>query len=281
MENTENIGGASPGDILKRCREFHGMTLNDAAETTKISADHLQALEENSCDQFTSLAYLKGFARIYATSLGLNPDNIIRLYTKIYTEDNSIDGSATTSYISTKKKKSSRLLIQKLLIPVVLLVLILITSTFINRNQLSHTSPPQIIIKPVIVAPIVQKQLSSSTILETSQNTKEQTEEVMVEKQELTIKEPATTAPQEINKGFVVSLKIIRNTILTVTVDSMESQQHEMTTGDRIEWKGSSHIILELGDAGAVEAQLNGKLLPPLGGDGASKVITISENGVK
>ena len=51
----------SPGAILKRCREYHNLSLEDAEESTKIGANYLLALEEDQVSQFSSLAYLKGF----------------------------------------------------------------------------------------------------------------------------------------------------------------------------------------------------------------------------
>jgi len=74
----------SPGAILRRCREYHDLSLEEAEESTKIGANYLLALEEDQVSQFSSLAYLKGFLRIYATYLGLNPDDMIRLFEKLY-----------------------------------------------------------------------------------------------------------------------------------------------------------------------------------------------------
>ena len=69
-----------PGAILKRCREYHGITLNDVAEATKIGVNYIEALEGDKLGEFASLAYLKGFLRIYSTHLGLNPEDMLRLY---------------------------------------------------------------------------------------------------------------------------------------------------------------------------------------------------------
>ena len=54
----------SPGAILRRCREFHGISLEEASETTKIGISHLKALEEDLIREFANQAYLKGFLRI-------------------------------------------------------------------------------------------------------------------------------------------------------------------------------------------------------------------------
>lgn len=79
----ETLGG-SPGAILRRCREFHGITLEETSETTKIGISYLKALEDDQIREFANQAYLKGFLRIYATFLGLNSDDIARMYAKLF-----------------------------------------------------------------------------------------------------------------------------------------------------------------------------------------------------
>lgn len=280
--NNETIASPSPGEILKRCREFQDMTLEDAADATKISADHLQALEENRCDQFASLAYLKGFARIYATSLGLNPDDIIKLYARLYCAEDPAMATSPSSKSAAKKKKRSGFPLQKLIIPAVLLLLIVITSIIVNRSPVRQSPVPPPASHPPAVAHIVQTKPSSSRMPISAPDKKKQLTESSRDNQEhLPATTPVVLPRQETRKGFIVSLKIVRNSSLTVTIDSSSPQHHEMTAGDHIEWRGDSQITLELSDAGAVEAQLNGKPLAPLGGEGIPKVVTVREDGVK
>ena len=75
---------SSPGTVLRRCREFHGITLEEASEATKIGLSYLKALEDDRIDQFANQAYLKGFLRIYAAYLGLNSDDVARMYGKLF-----------------------------------------------------------------------------------------------------------------------------------------------------------------------------------------------------
>jgi len=257
------------------------MNLEDAAEATKISSEYLQALEENRISQFASLAYLKGFVRIYANSLGLNPDDIIRLYEKMYSNKDQND-VLTDSTVSIGKKGISRFPFQKLMIPAILLLLIIITSVFINRHsppsRLQQPKPEQ----PPSPATSVYSPLSSSRmpspLPEKGVPLNEQkppVENVMPQKN--------STAPSEAQErtGFIVSLKIVRNCSLNVTVDTSAPQQHDMTAGDHIEWQGNDRIDLELSDAGAVEASINGNSLPAFGGEGTHKNITLTKDGIK
>lgn len=285
MENEPLSSGnqtqASPGEILKRCREFHDISLESAAEATKISADYLQALEENRITQFASLAYLKGFVRIYANNLGLNPDDIIRLYEKMYSGN---DGNQTSSRspLSAKKKGAFRFTFQKLAIPLTLLLLITITSAIINHTSDTPRTQQPATAQPAPAPAGIQKPVSSSRIAQPATEKQPVSNEVKQPAESVAPqKNSAPPAAVQDHTGFIVSLKVLRNCSLIVTVDSSAAQQHDMTAGDRIEWQGNDQILLELTDAGAVEGAINGKQLPAFGAEGARRNITLTRDGIK
>jgi len=84
VSSVPEAGSGSPGSILRRCREFHDITLEEASETTKIGLSHLKALEDDRIGEFANQVYLKGFLRIYATYLGLNSEDIARMYSRLF-----------------------------------------------------------------------------------------------------------------------------------------------------------------------------------------------------
>ena len=71
---------ATLGEILKKVREGKDISLERAAAETKVSFHHLRAIEEEKWDALPAKPYVKGFLRIYANYLGLNPDRIIGQY---------------------------------------------------------------------------------------------------------------------------------------------------------------------------------------------------------
>ena len=56
---------------LRLGREARGLTIQQAAEITKIRTDHLRALEEGHYDTFSAPVYIRGVVRTYATLLRL------------------------------------------------------------------------------------------------------------------------------------------------------------------------------------------------------------------
>lgn len=66
----------SPGDILRSKREEKKISLEQAALETNIRIQFLQAIEEGHMGAISSQAQLRGFIRLYASYLGLNPLDI-------------------------------------------------------------------------------------------------------------------------------------------------------------------------------------------------------------
>lgn len=270
----------SPGVILKRCREYHDITLEEAAAATKIGENYLAALEDEQLKVFASQAYLKGFLRIYATYLGLSPDDMIRLYEKLYGIDRTRDErpAGTVAKAPSPRKKFP---LQKLALPVFFLVLILIASAIVNRPPAPR--PPavrQAVAVPPTAAPAVQKTRSSAVQPPAA---KKPVEAVAERRTDPVPPVPGSTAknPTENPKGFIVRMRVIQSGTLTVTIDGSPSQGYELVVGDSIEWKADKNITLELSNAGGVEAELNGKQLKPFGQVGKPLVIVLDADGIR
>ena len=70
------------GEQLKKERENRKKSLADIAKATKISKIVLAAIEEEQYESLPPLSYIKGFLRIYAGELDLDPDEIVEGYIK-------------------------------------------------------------------------------------------------------------------------------------------------------------------------------------------------------
>lgn len=67
----------SPGTILRNRREEKKLTLEQAAEGTNIRIHFLQAIEEDRLGAIASQTQMRGFTRLYASYLGLSPQEIL------------------------------------------------------------------------------------------------------------------------------------------------------------------------------------------------------------
>jgi hypothetical protein len=71
---------AELGNTLSRARRARGITLEDAERDTHVSRRYLQALETEDFTIFPAPVYARGFLRTYSRYLGLNPEELIRIF---------------------------------------------------------------------------------------------------------------------------------------------------------------------------------------------------------
>lgn len=77
METVGNQGGGSPvGERLRAAREAKGISLQEVANTTRIPIRHLEYIEKGEWAALPAATYSVGFARSYATSVGLDPAEV-------------------------------------------------------------------------------------------------------------------------------------------------------------------------------------------------------------
>jgi len=74
----EKSDNASVGSQLSVARLRHGWTIEEAAARTRLHPNVIRNLEADRFDKLPSLAYIRGFLRIYARELGLDPKAILR-----------------------------------------------------------------------------------------------------------------------------------------------------------------------------------------------------------
>jgi cytoskeletal protein RodZ len=71
---------SSFGEKLRVLRESREITLDEIAESTKISKRYLQALERNEFEELPGGVFAKGYIRTYAEYLGVNPEPLLEAY---------------------------------------------------------------------------------------------------------------------------------------------------------------------------------------------------------
>ena len=74
------MGAARVGAELRAARQRLGWQLPDVAAGLRIRLNYLEAIEEGRLSELPGYAYAMGFVRTYATSLGLDPDEVSRRF---------------------------------------------------------------------------------------------------------------------------------------------------------------------------------------------------------
>jgi cytoskeletal protein RodZ len=72
----------SIGQTLREARERKDVSESEAAAATRIKVQHIQALEHNEFDAIAAPIYVKGFLKLYAEYLGIDPNPLVDAYTR-------------------------------------------------------------------------------------------------------------------------------------------------------------------------------------------------------
>jgi cytoskeletal protein RodZ len=72
------------GDLFSEKRKEKKLSLKEVESATSIRTNYLEAIEKGEVEKLISPIYAQGFARQYATFLGLDGDKIITEYTEVF-----------------------------------------------------------------------------------------------------------------------------------------------------------------------------------------------------
>jgi cytoskeleton protein RodZ len=259
----------SVGSYLRESRESRGISLDDAAQVTRIGRNYLLALEEERFDILPNPAYTRGFIRAYASFLGISGDKAIAMYEsaafpavpetpehKGYVSHNVHDDTSRASFH------------WQWVVPVFLLALVIVAS-YLFRDQ--ETGKEKIPAVPTAVLAVH----TAPAAVQLPRSSAARPIEQAAERDDKGAGDSIPTGTLSQPGGIVLKLKVNQDSSLNVTIDGMISQQYDLKAGDLIEWKADKVITLELGNAGGIEAEFNGKPLKPFGEPGKSAHVVL------
>lgn len=256
------------GKWLKNAREQRNETIENVSRITRIGRPYLEAIEDGDISRLPEKAYTRGFVRLYASHLGLDADEAMRIIDNIPQAKAGIKQSTDrSSEPATVAPPSSRKI--NFLIPsTLLIILILSVSSFylLNMNGRSVQTAANKQEHPL------QQNVPSSAI-----------EENKPKPQQDHLKPVAVETSGNIPKrdGLILRLKAVNDCKMQITIDGSVSQEYNLSTGDLVEWKATSDFQLDLDNASSVEAELDGIPLKPLGDQGKATHLIISKNGIR
>ena len=256
------------GVYLRETREARGLCLDDAAKVTRIGKNYLEAIEAGKFDKLPNLAYVKGFLRIYAGYLGLSGDTVVGMFERDIVPRPPLSISESASSPEDTPPRSGK---GRWLIPFMLLILVLVVAYLLDDKQQSLPPAPQVpsSTPPAnVTVPVLPVRTSVTVPLNPAANLPELPPTDIV---------PPTS--EQSGSGIVLRLKINQDSWLNITIDGSISQQYDLKAGDLIEWKGERLFSLDVGNAGGIEGEFNGKPLKSFGEPGKTAHIELKADG--
>lgn len=105
------------GELLKETRISKDKSVEEIAAKIKIKPEYITFLEKNDFDSLPSGTFAKGILRKYAATLNINPDTVIAMFRRDFTEDES--GHILPKGLIEPVSKSSRVIPINLILVVV------------------------------------------------------------------------------------------------------------------------------------------------------------------
>jgi cytoskeletal protein RodZ len=258
------------GSYLKEVRESKGIGLEEAAGVTRIGKNYLLAIEGDTFDKLPSAAYIKGFLRVYAGYLGLSGEEIVAIYDKSRASQQSQHGRDADKDEPQREDKAATSTPGRWLAPLFLLVAVVVAAYIVGDKEGKREKEPNPATKQSQLAthsaPVqaarssASQKAGSAAVTDTRENV-------------------AVAADKGLQAGIILRLKVNQDCWLNITIDNTVSQQYDLKAGDLIEWKGEKVFTLDIGNAGGIEGEFNGRHLGAFGEQGKAAHVTLKAQG--
>lgn len=296
MSESKPVSDKSVGVILRLAREEKGLTLEHVSKATKIHVNVLKAIES---DDFKPLGgvYAKSFLRIYADYLGVDKEDAVRRYelaTGGAPVSKKIIFPGEPKAVSTPTPGIDWVGIvfawfKK--VPWKWVVLVLVSYgvvaggvKFIHSrkkpasvvSKASVSAKTKASKKEALVTPVKPQPVKSAAVVPSAAPV---VARVPVSEKAAELK-PAPP-PQKPKEKIVLVMKARERTWIQVKVDGKIVFQNVLAKGSAESWQAAERIDLWIANAGAIQLELNGKMLEKIGRKGQMlKNVVVTRSGL-
>ena len=230
------------GSTIRDAREAARISLESLSDSTSIRMGLLTEMEDNNFKHCGGDTYARGHLRNIANRIGLNPQILLDLYDDQHsTEKRAMQDLLVENNIMQvpREKKTISWKVPALISVTVLFVIA--SAQIITSNQSSSPAP----------APTVSSSKSAAPT------------------QSAAPSESVAPAPAVTSKSGPVSLTLVAsrgNSYIHIIVDGKTAEKGSMFQGETKSFTGKNVVSIYLSNPAGLDLTLNGKQLPPLGG---------------
>ncbi len=234
------------GSTIRDAREAARISLESLSDSTSIRMGLLTEMENNNFKHCGGDTYARGHLRSIANRIGLNPQILLDLYDDQHsTEKRAMQDLLVENNIMQvpREKKTISWKVPALISVTVLFVIA--SAQIITSNQSSSPAPAPTVSSSKSAAPAPTPSQSAATT------------------------ESAAPAPAVTSKSGPVSLTLVAsrgNSYIHIIVDGKTAEKGSMFQGETKSFTGKNVVSIYLSNPAGLDLTLNGKQLPPLGG---------------
>jgi cytoskeleton protein RodZ len=253
------------GSKLREARERRGITLREIANTTKISVSALEALERNDISRLPGGIFSRAFVRSYANEVGLDPEQTIQEFIAQFPHDSVTAGHPTSEQsddneVHESNRRMATVFVRLVAISVPIVAAVLYFSRGGRPTPGPETAPasqsPELPAVPPPAQPEAASLPNASSLPPSAADGRT----------------PAVIKTAPSAQRLTVALVATGPCWISATVDGERVVERELRAGERQIFVGRD-IVLNVGDAAAVDVTLNGVGARRLGNSG--QVVTV------
>ena len=230
------------GSTIRDAREAARLSIESLSESTSIRMGLLNEMENNNFSHCGGDTYARGHLRNIAARVGINPQVFLDLYNEEHsTEHRAIQDLLVENNVMQVPREEKTLSWK---VPAIISIAVLVVIGFVQIVISNQSSDTPVITQPTVAA-------SANPTPATSQVPAAQVS-------------PSIT-PQ--SGPIILTIAATRgNSYIDIVVDGKHVSKGSFFQGDSKTFQGNTAISIYLSNPAGLDLTLNGKQLPPLGG---------------
>jgi cytoskeleton protein RodZ len=240
----------SLGETLRQARLDRGVSLTDAENETRVRRRYLESLENEDYSALPAQVYTRGYIRTYARYLGLDPEATLDLYSPGRTREERSAIRPATPRLSGGQPVSLQIF---LWLAGGLLLVFCGAYLWTQYNSFKDSVSSA---DPTLRAPIASAEPVATV------GPSPQIPGQSVSAGPVGSPAPASPTPE---RGIVLDLRTTDRTWMEVWVDGTSQLQTTLPAGSTRSFTANSQVRIRVGNAGAVQASVNGESQGALG----------------
>ena len=259
VEDLEELANEDIGEALRRTRVHYGKSLKDVEKVLRIRSSQIDAMERGDMTNLPGRVYAIGFVRSYAEFLDIDGDKVVKLFKAQYMDGQDKSDLSFTVPASETKTPKLWLVIASLICAVLLLVL---WAQYGKEEQRFDVLSLERV--PDDIKDHINDDILSASVIDESYV---QPDPLAVDiKSEPAVENMSSEEPQ----GQGIILNIIGNSWVEIkNGEGAVIVSNILEAGDQYFVPDSPELSMSLGNAANVEIVVDGRVLKPLGKEGA------------
>ncbi len=285
------------GTFLRQAREHRGVSLQDLAESTKISARVLESLERNDPSKLPGGIFSRAFVRAYAREVGLDPDVAVASFVTAFPDESGADEMPATTRAVEVESFEQRRRVVRVLVRLLGVALLAAIVAFLYYSRFGPGAPAATACRqpgaggrgefgasssarrPRRRRPCPLRWRRSGRPSRTRLRRRLRLLTFRPPRPRLRSPRPAAGHASAPAAPLVVLLTFDDACWISVSVDGTRTPSRTVAAGERIEFAVQQSITLTAGNAGALSMTLNGRPARALGAAGEVVTRTIPASG--